>query len=94
MSLYFERYAYAERLIAAKPNPNLGIVVTIPCYNEPELEKSLASLAYCHPGASTVEVIVVINHSNKASALVKAQNLKTYKQAQHFASIYNTEHLQ
>ncbi|MEM9859725.1 MAG: hypothetical protein AAF843_20395, partial [Bacteroidota bacterium] len=81
-------------LIAAKPNPNLGIVVTIPCYNEPELEKSLASLAYCHPVASTVEVIVVINHSNKAPELVKAQNLKTYKQAQHFASIYNTEHLQ
>ncbi len=94
MSVYFERYAYTDQLIQEPPSDNLGMVITIPCYNEPELTKSLASLAYCHPGRVDVEVIVVINHSEDASEAIKKQNKDTYQSALDFAKVYNTEHIQ
>ena len=93
MSIYFDRYAYADQLIASPPSNNLGMIVTIPCYNEPDLIKSLASLAYCHPCPQDVEVIVVINHSENADDEVKKRNQETYKSALEFASIHNSEHL-
>lgn len=93
MSVYFERYAHADPLIKEKPSPKLGLVVTVPCYDEPELTSSLASLAYCHPGRMDAEVIVVINHSEQDSAAVKRQNQVTYHKAQEFAEIYSAPHL-
>src|SRR6185503_17683197 len=32
---YFERFAFGPRLIAASPQADLGLVVVIPCCNEP-----------------------------------------------------------
>lgn len=93
LSIYFDRYAYKEQFIKEVPSEKLGMVITIPCYNEPELTKSLASLAYCHPGRYDVEVIVVINHSEDADDLIKEHNIATYNVALDFAKIYNTEHL-
>ncbi len=54
-----------------------SLFVTIPCFDEPDLLESLKSLAACHPPASTVTVIVVVNASEKASPEVQAQNLKS-----------------
>ena len=93
MSIYFERYAFKGSLIETPPSEKLGLVVTIPCYNEAELIKSLASIAYCHPGRYDAEVIVVINHSTDAPEPIKKQNKATYQAAEEFAGLYNTDHL-
>ncbi|MEM6522674.1 MAG: hypothetical protein AAF693_02735, partial [Bacteroidota bacterium] len=93
MSVYFERYAYTNQLIDEGPSPRLGMVVTIPCFDEPELTKCLASLAYCHPGRMDVEVIVVINHSENASKAAKERNRITYTEALDFSRLHNSKHL-
>ncbi len=55
----------------------MGIVVVIPCYHEPEILVTLASLATCGHPKSDVEVIILINHSQNASREIKAFNQKT-----------------
>ncbi|MEQ8924921.1 MAG: glycosyltransferase family A protein [Fulvivirga sp.] len=92
-SVYFQRYAYKNQILVDKPSDNLGIVITIPCFNEPNLIESLASIAYCHPGRVDVEVIIVINHSEDDSEDIKQFNQKTFEKAQQFATTYNTNHI-
>ncbi len=53
--------------IQDKPEDDLGIVVVIPSYNEPELGKSLESLIRCNSPKCAVEVIVVINYPENSS---------------------------
>ncbi|MBL4669200.1 MAG: glycosyltransferase [Flavobacteriales bacterium] len=77
MNYYLDRFSVREQLIIQKPNTNLGIVVVIPCCNEPDLIKSLQSLYHCEQPNCSVEVIVVINASEKVEAVVLAQNKKT-----------------
>lgn len=93
MSVYFRRYACSPPLIAEKPDAQLGMIITIPCYFEPELIKTLESLAYCHPARAGAEVIVMINHGADDSEAVKAHNGATYKAALRFADTYDADHL-
>lgn len=57
---------------------DLKIVVTIPCYNEPDIIRSLESLANCDPINGTAEVIVVINSSERDSKEIVEVNNRTY----------------
>ena len=44
-SIYFSRYAYPVEYLKNQPvAENLNIIVTIPCYNEPDLLKTLNSI--------------------------------------------------
>lgn len=79
--LYFERYAYRDAFIEERPSPNLGLVVTIPCFNEPDLISSLESLKECNSPNGDVEVIVVINESEEATQDIRDQNGKTFNDA-------------
>ncbi len=81
-SLYLQRYAYPKQLIADPPPNNLEMAVIIPCYHEPQLLETLESLHHCTPPSGPVEVIVVINDSDKDHDDVKAQNQNTLVQAQ------------
>lgn len=51
--------------------------VTIPCYDEPELLKTLNSLAECKPPSAGVSVVVVVNSSDKSPLEVLESNLET-----------------
>lgn len=66
-----------HRLIDINPDPNCGIIVVIPCFNEPEILLTLESLKNCHVTTKHAEVIVVINHPEDASLPVKANNVTT-----------------
>ncbi|GIT77657.1 MAG: hypothetical protein Ct9H300mP32_0390 [Verrucomicrobiota bacterium] len=61
---YLQKSA-GPRLINARPNPALKMVVVIPCHDEPDLVGALERLANCEPPLGQVEVIVVINSSEK-----------------------------
>lgn len=61
MNEYFHKYGEYNPIIRELPNPNLGLVVVIPSYNEPNLELSLQSILNCDLPQCYVEVVVVIN---------------------------------
>lgn len=56
----------------------VGLVVMIPCLNEPEIVRTLESLWACRPIKSACEVVVVVNESEASSPEVQAANEKTY----------------
>ena len=74
---YFRRFGFCARQIASRPDAGLGIVVVVPCCNEPDLVGSLASLRHCERPGCSVEVIVVVNASAGCRAEVRLQNQAT-----------------
>ncbi|PCJ23041.1 MAG: hypothetical protein COA97_12425 [Flavobacteriales bacterium] len=82
MNYYINRFSVREQLINEKPNNDLGIVVVIPCYNEPNLIPLLQSLYDCEKPKCNVEIIVVINASEDAKEVVLQQNRKTLIEAE------------
>ena len=90
-NLYLERYVYPKELIGMAPQPDLGIVVVIPCYHEPDLITSLNSLSNCQPTICSVEIIVIINQGENSSQEVSQVNLKTYQDAHEWAVNHSTD---
>ncbi len=70
------------------------MVVVIPCYDEGNLLRTLASLEACTPTACAVEVIVVLSSSEADDAALKARNLATLAQAEAWAQEHAREDLQ
>ena len=71
------------------PANNLGLVITIPCHNEPDLNRTLRALTACTPPACAVEIIVVINGCAKNSDAVKSRNKQTFEEAKILAQQIN-----
>ncbi|MBM3835610.1 MAG: glycosyltransferase [Verrucomicrobia bacterium] len=78
---YFQRFGFCERQIQTPPRSDLGIVVVIPCFNEPDLIGSLGSLWECERPACSVEVIVVINAASNSPREIHLQNQNTFTEA-------------
>ena len=64
---YFDRRLIREALIEEDPNEELGIIITIPAHREENTEQTLRSILNCTAPCCTVEVYVLINHSENAS---------------------------
>jgi hypothetical protein len=77
-----QHYLLKHQLVAPQiidlPSAQLGLVIVIPCYDEPDLITTLASLWRCQRPGCAVEVIVVINASTADCSAVHAQNWRTY----------------
>src|SRR5947207_6958156 len=84
---YFCRFGFCERQIAPPPRPDLGIVVVIPCFDEPELTKSLESLWLCDRPKCSVEVVVVVNSPAGSGEGVRSRNAATLKAAAEWAAL-------
>src|SRR5438552_236738 len=78
---YFRRFGFCDRQIATPPEPDLGIVVVIPCFNEPDLIGSLESLWLCARPDCSVEVIVIVNSPAGGGEEILMQNQATLKTA-------------
>lgn len=81
MTPYLKKRTLFPTLIQEAPAPELQMVVVIPAYDEPGLIDSLEALSSCNAPDCSAEVIVVINHSEKAEAAAKERNYKCYEQA-------------
>ena len=90
---YFRRFGFCERQIAEPPHSGLGIIVVIPCMNEPDLIDSLESLWTCEPSNCPAEVIVVINSPAGCREEIRAQNLKTWEEASRWSKEHSTPRL-
>lgn len=77
MNFYLQKYGYQPPSIQSHPNEGLGLIVVIPCYNEPDLITSLESIDACHHPGCEVEVIIVLNQSEVEEELVTLQNQQT-----------------
>jgi len=88
---YFSRYLAFETQIKVLPHANTGIIVVIPCYNEPDVLSSLQSLFVADKPKCAIEVIVVINASERESSVVKAFNYNTYNLIKEWADVHNSQ---
>ncbi len=68
-------------VITTPPSADLGLVVVIPCFNEPDLLATLNALTFCDRPPCGVEVITVINHSDDAPAAIQWHNQQTLAMA-------------
>ncbi|GIV31426.1 MAG: hypothetical protein KatS3mg029_0777 [Saprospiraceae bacterium] len=71
-------------LLHAHPPQGLGLVVVIPCHDEPALIDSLTTLRNCDPPQCDVEVIIVINDGEDATPEVVARNRQTLQEVRHW----------
>ena len=62
MNYYLDKYEYGNTLAEVAPSGKLGIVVVIPCRNDPELLSSLRSLRACSLPESDTEVLAIVYH--------------------------------
>jgi hypothetical protein len=76
---------FTEVLLSEKPRPNLGIVVTVPAFNEAEITKSIESLLSCDRPSCSVEILVNINYSENAAEASKQFNDKAFEVLTAFA---------
>ncbi|MGQ8335893.1 glycosyltransferase [Sunxiuqinia sp. A32] len=83
---YIERNLAYPEFVKEVPAENLGLVVVIPVYDEPELIKTLDSLAFCDSPQCDVEVLLVVNSGEKASDRVLKQNQETVIQVEDWIS--------
>lgn len=64
---------------------NYGMVVVIPCFDEPDVLTTLNSLKQCLPTQHPVCVLVVVNSSEVADESVVLRNRETYNELIYFA---------
>lgn len=81
MTPYLKKSAIFPAQIFGAPHPSLNLVVVIPAYREDELLISLKSLANCDAPDGAVEIIVVLNDSEKDTKKTKKENETMYQQA-------------
>jgi len=78
--MYLEKHALYPPQIQELPHADLGIIVVIPCHDEPDVVSSVQALRDCEPPECTVEVIVVVNDSEVSPPEIKQQNQLSIKQ--------------
>lgn len=71
--------------ISELPDKNLKTVVVIPCYNEPDILKPLKSLLRCDSTKFPVEIIVVVNASEKTPPEILSQNAQSVREIELFS---------
>lgn len=81
------------RIIAENPDAACRNIVVIPCHNEPNILHTLQSLKNCTIPENNTEVLIVINHSEKASPDIKEKNQITFEEVANWIEENNTQKL-
>ncbi len=81
---YFKRYIAYQPLTDLEISPNMGILVMIPAFREPDLLSTLRSLHQCIPAKKLTEVLVVINQPEICDTTSQNMNLTSYEEALHW----------
>ena len=66
--------------IDTEPSDDLGFLVVIPCFDEPDLNRTIASLARCDAPDRDVEILVVVNGPEGMIGEARANNLRVLRQ--------------
>jgi hypothetical protein len=76
---YLKKYGCRPELIEEWPQENLHIVVVIPACGEPSINETLNAIYSCERPPCSVEVLIIINASEKASPQIIEANEKTFR---------------
>jgi len=90
---YFSRFEAFEKRMNEPVSEQLGIIVTIPCYFEPDILQTINSICACEKTHCDVEILVVVNHGENASTEVKTLNQKTVETLNTFCSEHSSHSL-
>ena len=90
MNIYFNRYAWREIIFPDfTPDPDLELIIVIPCHKEPSIEKALLSLNACD-FIGRFLVMVVVNEALGCEHIeVIDQNKSTLKKIESLTSVIN-----
>ncbi|HHZ81502.1 MAG TPA: glycosyltransferase, partial [Flavobacteriales bacterium] len=94
LNTYLTKHAFVPKQIPETPAEDLGIVVVIPCFNEPDILRILSSLKNCDSPKCSVEIVIVFNCPEDASILVKQTNQKRSEEARNFSKEHGRKHFQ
>lgn len=86
---YHQRFGAETAVKLDPPVSGLGLIVVIPCYNEPELIQTLNALHSCTRPDCAVEVLLIINASLADDDAVHKQNKSTLVAMNAWAGQYN-----
>ncbi len=87
---YIEKNILYPEFIPEKPDTELGIIVVIPCFREPDILQPLSSLLVCNLPDKNIEVIIVVNHSESTPSEIIHFNQRTYNEIQEWANENNS----
>ncbi len=91
--LYLTRYAQQREYLENEPvQDNLGLIVTIPCFNEPDILTTLESIYQCKPTKLPVEILILINHPAGSPLEVIKQNKSSYEEVNRWLQTHNERH--
>lgn len=93
-NIYLDRYAWPGPIIKSNPKKGLKIIVVVPCFNEPNVIKTLESLYNCTTPGCFVEVIVVANHSEKVIDQSKQFNQYSADLIEKWKDVHNSEKIE
>jgi hypothetical protein len=77
ISRYLGKNILYPPLVTMLPHNDVGIIIVIPCFDEPDISTSIRSIANCTPPKCAVELIVSINAGLNDSSDIKRQNLNS-----------------
>ena len=92
--MFANKYLQKQNIVSCLQTPvqnNTGIIVVIPCLDEPNVLLTLNSLNSCNTPHCNIEVLIVINHSETASEAIKNNNLKTKSEIETWISDIRNE---
>jgi len=90
---YLKKQRMYPEYISATVSEKLNMIVTIPCYDEPDLIPSLEALWNCDRTENVVEVIVIVNSGEQTGERELAQNAKTIEEAEAWMKEHQNEKL-
>ena len=82
---YFTRYKSLPPFFQKRPDDELKIIVTIPCYDDEFVFETLDSLENANPVQSKIEVIVVVNSGERTPNEVIEKNRKIFNRIQQYS---------
>ncbi len=91
--IYIEKQKSEALTNNIQASDNTELIVVIPCYNEPDAEKTLESLFACNAGDFCTEIILLINSFEISSKEIIEFNRKTFTRAKEFALFKNNSNL-
>ena len=86
ISRYLQKNILYPTLVKTLPHNDVGIIIVIPCFDEPDINTSILSIANCVAPNCAVELIVSINAGESDSPDTKRRNLKSKEDIQNLKS--------
>ena len=78
ISRYIRQNIKYPLLVEDVPASDLGMIIVIPCYNEPDVISAVKSIYQSNRPSCSVEVLVIINGSDADPESIEIQNKKSY----------------